>query len=195
MAGSELEKLVELALSAGASRAGVIASADILVEDKLAKLCAQPRCGSYGLSPSCPPHVGGPPVFRRLQKKLKHAIVVRIDLPSAILFSDEREEVMRFLHGLLAHVEREAVCLGYTRAQAFAGGSCKQIFCHDQVECRRLSGSGPCRHPDVARPSMSGFGVNVSHLMKICGWSGGFSDRQAAPDNDSMSWLAGLVML
>jgi len=29
MAGSELEKLVELALSAGASRAGVIFSADI----------------------------------------------------------------------------------------------------------------------------------------------------------------------
>jgi predicted metal-binding protein len=195
MAGSELEKLVQLALSAGASRARVIAAADILVEDKLAKLCVQPRCSNYGLSPSCPPHVGGTPAFRRLQKKLKHALVVRMDVPSAVLFSDELVEVERFLHELVANVEQEAVRLGYDRARAFAGGSCKQIFCHDQVECRRLLENGECRHPQSARPSLLGFGVDVLHLMKTCGWTVGLNDRLATPGGDSMSWIAGLVML
>jgi len=85
--------------------------------------------------------------------------------------------------------------MGYRNSKAFAAGSCKKIFCHDHSECRRLSETEECRHPQYARPSMSGFGINVSRLMKSCGWPADINVREARSAPDSMSWVAGLVML
>ena len=195
IASVHLEKLVQLAISMGVSEAKAIASGDISVEDSLANLCVEPRCSNYGLSPSCPPHVAGPSGFRKLQKTLNHAIAVRIVVPSIVLLSCERREIGEFLHELVANIEQEAVGMGYSHSKAFAGGSCKQIFCHSHLECRRLSENGECRHPQYARPSMSGFGVNVFELMKTCGWPANVNTREAESDADSMSWVAGLIMI
>ena len=90
-----MDKLIHKAISMGASESGIIASKDILVEDSLANHCIQPKCIYYGLSPSCPPHVTGPTGFRKLIKTHTHAIVVRIIVPSAALFSDERRGIMQ----------------------------------------------------------------------------------------------------
>jgi predicted metal-binding protein len=84
--------------------------------------------------------------------------------------------------------------MGYTSSKAFAAGSCKSTFCHDYPECQSLSG-GSCRHREYARPSMSGFGINVPDLMKKCAWSADFSDKEASLTEKSMSWLAGLVLI
>jgi predicted metal-binding protein len=160
--------LIQLALDLGATYAKVIPSAKIFTEDRLAYFCVEPRCPSYGLSPSCPPHVTGPAGFRQLQKTHQYAIAVRMEVPSTTLFSDDKGLVLRVLHDVVAGVELEAVRRGFTRSQAFAGGSCKQIFCADETDCARLSEAGECRHPSTARPSMSGFGINVVELMKTC---------------------------
>jgi predicted metal-binding protein len=192
---AHLEKLVELALSTGASDARAIPSGEISVQDHLANLCVEPRCASYGLSPSCPPHVSGPSGFRDLQQRLKHAIVVRIIVPSSVLLSSEGWELGRFLYELVAHIEQEAVGMGYSASEAFAGGSCKRIFCHEHLECRRLSENGECRHPQHARSSMSGYGVDVFELMKTCGWPVNVNPRESEPEADSMSWVAGLIMI
>jgi hypothetical protein len=61
--------------------------------------------------------------------------------------------------------------------------------------CRRLSERGKCRHPQHARPSMSGFGINVNALMKTCGWTANASSRDEKSNFDSMSWVAGLVLI
>ena len=190
-----LKELVRLACSLGVSDAKIISSGDIMVEDHLASLCKEPQCENYGLSPSCPPHVSGPSGFRKLQKSIKHAIVVRIVVPSAALFSDERWGIMRLLHEIVGAVELAAVGMGCSDSKAFAGGSCKKIFCHDHEGCRRLSEDGECRHPQYARPSMSGFGINVSELMKVCGWPADINTREPRSGADSMSWVAGLVMV
>jgi predicted metal-binding protein len=190
-----LKELVRLAYSLGASDAQIISSGDILVENHLANLCKEPQCENYGLSPSCPPHVSGPSGLRKLQKDIKHAVVVRIAVPSAALFSDERREIMRLLHEVVAAIEQAAIGMGYSNSKAFAGGSCKKIFCHDHAGCRIVSEGGECRHPQYARPSMSGFGINVSELMKVCGWPLNINDREAGSGADSMSWVAGLVMV
>jgi predicted metal-binding protein len=193
--GMSFKELARLAASLGASDAKIIASPEISVEDSLAKLCKEPRCESYGLSPSCPPHVSGPSGFRELQRSLKHAMAVRIIVPSAVLYSDERREILRLLHEMVAGVEQAAVGMGYSNSKAFAAGSCKEIFCHDHSECRRLSENGECRHPQYARPSMSGFGINVSKLMKSCGWPGDIGARETSSGSGSMSWVAGLIMI
>jgi len=191
----DLRKLVRFAYSLGASDVQTISSGDIIVENNLANLCREPQCENYGLSLSCPPHVSGPSGFRKLQKSLKHAVVVRIIVPSAMLFSDERWELMRLLHEVVAAIEQAAVGMGYSDSKAFAGGSCKKSFCHDYAGCRIVSEGGECRHPQHARPSLSGFGINVSKLMKVCGWSADINTREAESGADSMSWVAGLIMV
>jgi predicted metal-binding protein len=94
--GENFKTLVLTAIRLGASDAGIISSADISVENDLANLCkGNPQCENYGLAPSCPPHVAGPSVFRQWRKKSQYSIVVRMDVPSAAMFSDERREIMQ----------------------------------------------------------------------------------------------------
>jgi predicted metal-binding protein len=190
---ADLEQLVQAALDLGASDAKAIASARIRVEERLAALCLNPRCENYGLAPSCPPHVSGPSGFRALQETHPHAIVVRLVVPSSILLSCERREVGRFLHELVAGVEQEAVRLGYADSRGFAGGSCKEIFCSAERDCPALEQEGACRYPEYARPSMSGFGIDVFDLVQTCGWPAQHESRGTEAAGESMSWLAGLI--
>jgi predicted metal-binding protein len=189
--------LTQLALRLGASEVGIINASQVPVEDHLANVCREIRCEAYGLSPSCPPHVSGPSGFRELIKKMRYGVVVRIDIPSSVMFSNERREVMGLLHEIVAGVEQKAVHMGYSGSKSFAGGSCKNIFCGEHAECRVLSEQGECRNPQTARPSMSGFGINVLKLMQLAGIP---VDKSLTPaetgyHEESMSWVAGLVMV
>ena len=190
-----LKELIKQAYRSGASSAAVISTGDISVEDDLADLCREPRCESYGLSTSCPPHVSGPSGFRELLKKFKHAIVIKIDVPLEILLSSERSDIMRLLHEIVAGIEQAAVKTGYPSSKAFAGGSCKKIFCHDYEGCRVLTEGGECRNPQHARPSMSGFGINVSKLMKVAGWTMNRYTREADPGKASTAPICGLILI
>jgi hypothetical protein len=100
-----LKELLQLACRSGASGARIIPLSDISVEDDLTNFCREPRCENYGLSASCPPHVSGPSGFREFQKNFKHALVIKIDVPSAILLSDERRDIMKLLHEIVAGIE------------------------------------------------------------------------------------------
>jgi predicted metal-binding protein len=192
----QLEELALWAISKGASDARLISSGVISARKKLANYCLEPiRCENYGLAPGCPPHVSGPAGFRVLQKNHPYAIAVKIDVPVAALLSDERRDVVRGLHEVAAAVERKAVKMGYTKSKAFAGGSCKTIFCHEHERCNQLFGNGECLYPQAARPSMSGFGIDVSALMKTCGWPADFITQKARGNANELSWIAGLVMI
>lgn len=193
--GYDLKPLLRRALQLGATAAALIRADAISVEEGLAQLCREPQCQNYGRSLSCPPHVGGPEYFRRLQRAFRDALAVKIDVPTAVLLSDERLEVMGLLHGVVSGVERSAHSMGFEDAAGFAGGACKQLFCADHKACRALSEKGACRHPEIARSSMSGFGINVSQLMKAAGWSGETIVRDGMADPTDMSWVAGLVMV
>jgi predicted metal-binding protein len=189
-----LEELLELACRLGARDAAVIAVGDIPVEDNLAELCKTPGCENYGQGAGCPPHVSGPSGFRDLVKQYRQAIVFMLEVPSEALFSNEREGLFRLLHEIASSIERAAVSMGYGRSKAFAGGSCKQLFCQHHAQCRVLSGKGECRNPDLARPSMSGFGINVSKLMQAAGWT---MSRAVKTEKDAvaMGTLCGLVLI
>lgn len=190
-----LSQLTRLACEQGADRAAIISTTDIHVEDRLADLCRHPRCEVYGLSASCPPHVGGPSEFRKLLSGFDWAIFFKIDVPTDILLSVERRHVYKLLHEIAAGIEQTAIDRGWPNARAFAGGSCKRIFCDDQPDCRVVDVGKPCRHPRHARPSMSGYGINVSRLMSAAGWQLNRITRDTNPEAVPMGSVSGLVLV
>ncbi len=186
--------LIEMSHNAGAMDAVVISAKDIIIEDRLAKFCKDPGCENYGLSMSCPPHVEGPDGFRKLLTNCNKAIAFKIDVPYHILFSNERNEWFRLLHEIASEIEHGAVKMGYKNSRAFAGGSCKQIFCDQYIDCEVIARKGECRNPLHARPSMSGFGINVKKLMKTAGFE--MDDSKTQPNNKPTTGiLSGLVLI
>ncbi len=193
--GEKIDALLQFAEHAGATRAGRLPPESIGVEDRLADFCRDPKCPYWGQSMSCPPYVSGPAGFRKLLQSSRHAIVFRIEIQSSSLHGEDRPEVMRLLHEITAAIEIEATRIGFASAAGFAGGSCKASFCADQPHCRVIAGEGPCRYPEQARPSMSGYGVNVGELMQAAGWSTTLFAGNPADDAEQLSWVAGLVLL
>ena len=193
MKKTAFEELKEFAMSLGASDVAVVPSEKIRVEESLVSFCKDPRCENYGLSPSCPPHVAGPEGFRELIQQRPDVLVVRIVVPASVLFSEERRELMAFLHELVAKIEIAAEKKGFPHSKAFAGGSCKDLFCFSEANCNFLDGTGKCRNPNKARHSMSGYGVNVSELLKTCGWESNLTVKEQG--EESKSWVAGIVLL
>lgn len=72
---------------------------------------------------------------------------------------------------VVTDIEVVAINSGYSKARGFAGGSCKELFCRTYTDCNVLERKSECRNPGRSRPSMSGFGVNVSKLKDIAGWN------------------------
>ncbi|MBU0991009.1 MAG: DUF2284 domain-containing protein [Proteobacteria bacterium] len=191
----EKEELVQYAISLGATDARMISAKDISIENHLAAICKESACENYGLAMSCPPHVSGPSGFRNLLTQFEHALVFKMDVLSEHLFSHQRLDIFRLLHEIASGVQRKAVLMGFSNAKGFAGGSCKMIFCLDQKDCNVVAHGGPCRNPLQARPSMSGFGVNVSKLMETAGWVMNRASSGGGSDNEAMAPVSGLVLI
>ena len=141
------------------------------------------------------PNVEGPVEFRKWQEGSEYSITVKIELPASVMFSDERKSVMQLLHQIVAAVEQKAIEIGFGKSKAFAGGSCKKLFCDDQENCCVVAENKPCRHIEFARPSMSGFGIDVTQLLKSSGWSAQKVKNANLSNEDAISWVAGLIML
>ncbi|MFW5957935.1 MAG: DUF2284 domain-containing protein [Desulfosalsimonas sp.] len=191
----KLLPLLENAASLGATDAALIPAEKIRVEEGLAEKCTSPKCINYGLSKSCPPNVGGPAEMRRLLESYKWAVFFKIEVPSDVLYSGQGIELFQLLHETAAGVERCAIEAGFCRARAYAGNSCKKVFCPDHLECRALLQDGRCRNPDRARPSMSGFGINVTRLYEAAGWQVKGVTYENGSESIRMSSICGLILI
>ncbi len=188
-----IELLQSFAEGVGATRAKRLAPDKVCVEEKLADLCHDPICPFWGQSMSCPPYVTGPAEFRKLLKSCRHTMVISLEIQTCSLQGEDRPQVMRLLHEIVAEIEKKAIQLGFTSSAGFAGGSCKPSFCHDKPNCRVVAKEGECRYPEHARPSMSGYGVNVGKLMESVGWPNTIFTPE--DDQEQLSWVAGLILL
>jgi predicted metal-binding protein len=192
---TNLRDIVRKAYDFGATKVAIIPTKKIIVDNNLAEKCKEPRCENFGLSKSCPPYVSGPSVFKKLLEKLQQAIFFKIDVPSEILYSGERREIFQLLHQIAAGIEKEAIKMGYPNAQGYVGGSCKKIFCHNHAECHVISKKGECRNPQYARPSMSGYGINVSKLFEATGWNNNAVTHGTDATTNKMTYVCGLVLV
>jgi predicted metal-binding protein len=192
-----LDGLKAQARSLGASAAAIIPAKSLIVEDRLAALCAAPqRCPGYGLAPGCPPHAISPAVFRRRLEAYQHILVFKIDAPIADLLGPERLPLARSIHRIAATLERAACNRGLALARGLAAGSCKELFCGEEEVCVVLHKQQPCRHPDLARPSLSAMGINFTALAQSVGWQFARIDPDQASEGEaSLGLMAGLVLL
>lgn len=191
----DIYQLIEQARQAGTSEAAIIPPSAIVAEEHLAEFCRPEGCDNFGKGLSCPPHVEGVEWFRRLQQKANHALVLRIDTHLKTLLSDDRRRLMQQLHAIVAKLELQAKDMGFPHSRGFAGGSCFQLFCKEHESCSGLTGRKVCRYPETARPSMSGYGINVEKMLHSAGWTDTRISTRGDDENDEMAWVAGLVMI
>lgn len=189
------ERLMEQARQLGVSDVRVIDAACIRVEDHLADICRDPGCPGYGQGANCPPHVMTPEAFRHLLERFPRALVFKFDVPTEVLLGDGRFEVSRVVHETAAALERHALTCGYAAARGLAAGSCKRIFCADEKNCRVIAGGGGCRHPEAARPSISGLGIHFFALSRTVGWPIDKITGESRAEEVPMGLMAGMVLL
>ena len=184
-----------LQVGEGAVDAVLISANDIEVEDELAKVCSDPGCHNYGASPGCPPNVPGPAAFKGWLKAYDQALFIKIEVPKESLLSHEYKDIMRLLHEMVADIEQKAVEAGYPNSKGFAGGSCKELFCSAYTDCNVLERNSECRNPGRSRPSMSGFGINVSKLKEKAGWKNNNGAGQNKSGETVMAAVYGLILV
>jgi len=195
MVDEHAQHLLRRAAELGVSDARLIDAARIRVEDDLAAICKDPGCPGYGQGANCPPHVMKPEAFRELLGAYPRALVFKFDVPTEVLLGDGRFEVSRIVHETAAALERHALACGYAAARGLAAGSCKRIFCAEEMDCRVLSDNGDCRHPEAARPSISGLGVNFFELSRTVDWPIHKITSASNPVEVPMGLMAGIVLL
>lgn len=117
-----MHELIELAVSLGSSRAVVIDSNKIVIENYLPNLCLETKCPNYGLSPTCPPNVEGPEWLKNFIKEISYAVLLEIETPQELMYSDKRREIGKLLHFITIQIEQTAKEKGFIKSRAFAGG-------------------------------------------------------------------------
>lgn len=106
-------------------------------------------CAGYGRNHMCPPGGIDHATLVEMLKEYRWALLV-VDVPPGKRFHDR----------LLA-LEREAFLGGLHKALAFGAGPCPI--------CPACPDDGSCRHPDRARPSMEGSGIDVYETARMAG--------------------------
>ena len=137
------------------------------------------------------PHVMSPIRFRTVLAQYQSAFICKFDIPTTVLFGNERNEVLRLLHETVSSIRDVALKIGCAECMALAAGSCKHIFCADHNDCPVISSNGRCRYPRYACPSMSGLGIEVNRIMRIAGWD----KTVVGKSSDPVSGMTGMVLL
>lgn len=211
---SFLEALCYRARKLGASEAVVIATSDIVVNERVALKCLVPMCDSYGVNLVCPPNIMPLTEFKRILKNYHCAILVKIDntssgIPKEVAGQNSLskawemtksaneakqpgDSVTDYMLALKQSQDRLYDIIGQLESLCFkegyrfaAGLSAGKCSLCD--ECVGVSSGLPCRHPFTARPSMEGMGVDVVATTKRAG-------MQLHFNQGTTSWV-GLILV
>lgn len=187
------ERMVALALEMGATAAASMDTDALVVSPDLVAYCGQ-GCPSFGTSGNCPPHGPSAREFQLSLPWYKKAVVFKFDLPISVLMTDERHATSRKIHEVSAILERFAKHSGASLTMGVATGGCNLLFCRGFDSCARLEGD-LCRHQGLAKPSMSGLGVNFTALCNTLGWPVQKITAESEASQDEIGSLAGFVLV
>ena len=154
--------LVAAALAGGAHRATVIEAHAIPRDPVFRQICASNACGMYGRCYMCPPDLGAIDTLMSRIDAYDFALVYQTVDP--LLDSFDLEGMIE-AKGRVFPISR-AVCdalfaSGIERPLRLGVGGCG--VCEVCAKCT----DEPCRHPELAMPSLEAYGVDVSRLAAL----------------------------
>ena len=171
---NDLERYKEKAIELGASKAKILKTEEIPIDERVILKCQVPRCFGYGVGAHCPPNTLTPAELRMYLEKYKWAIFFIIDVPPEVIVRDkstikERVAVYQKVYKIVSDIESAAFYDGYYLAFGFAAGSCRHTFCGLEDNCLAMEGQR-CRFSLRARPSMEAVGIDVYKMVAQSGW-------------------------
>ena len=171
----DLEKYRQRAIELEATDAKIITTDMVLIDERVLAKCTYPKCSYYGTNANCPPHAMGLDLVRKVVNNFRYAIFTMMKVPSEEIAGPKARETQlsarsrRKMLEIVSKIEAEAFWDGYHLALAFAGGSCKSIFCPD-IECSALLPGQGCRQYLKARSAMEAVGMDVFTMTAKVGW-------------------------
>ncbi len=164
------EKLRNLALKYGASRAAIFPARGVVVDARVRLKCQIPLCENFfrNLMCHCAPPVD---LIRKIVKDYGAALLVQTVHPLGAMPDKPRHGSVIDayassipLHTIINKLDGEAQKLGFSHATGYIGGPCR--LCRECVGPLRKE---ECRHPFMARPSMESVGMDVEAIARNAG--------------------------
>jgi predicted metal-binding protein len=107
-------------------------------------------CSEYGRRWTCPPGSPTPEKTRKIVSQFERAILLKFE---------KHEGTQK----AVSEIEKELFLKGFYKAFGLAAGPCEF--------CRVCAYPKPCRHPEMARPSMEACGIDVYATARRTGFS------------------------
>lgn len=148
----------------GAYKAGVIDLSDIRFDRSFRTMCETNACGNYGKCWMCPPDAGDIDALMNEAKGYQKALVYQTigTLEDSYDFEGMMEAAR--LHNELSQALTELFAtLPFSKKLHLGAGGC-----HMCTVCAKRTNE-PCRHPELAMPSLETYGINVSELAASSG--------------------------
>ena len=195
----ELEEYKRKSIELGASRAKIIGTDKIQVDDRVILKCQIPRCFGYGVGAHCPPNTLKPAELRKHLENYSWAIFFTIDVPPEVIIRDkatikERVDVYQKVYKIVSDIESAAFYDGHYLAFGFAAGSCRHTFCGLEDNCLAMEGKR-CRFSLRARPSMEAVGIDVYKMISQSGWDIYPIASNAKAEEVPKGTLAGIIII
>ena len=141
--------LAEQVRGLGAYKAGVVDLQDVRFDRAFRAMCETNACGNYGKCWMCPPDAGDIDALMNEAQSYQKALVYQ----TAARLHNELSRALAKWFATLPFAKK--LHLG-------AGG------CHMCGVCAKRTNE-PCRHPELAMPSLETYGIDVSELAASSG--------------------------
>lgn len=156
------DKLSEEVIALGAYRANVITTDKIELDRVFRDICASNSCGRYGKCYMCPPDVGDIDTLMAEVRKYSHALVYQTVSSLEDSFDFEgMVEAKRNFYPISQRLRAVFLNMRIEKTLHLGVGGCGVC-----KSCAKMTDE-PCRHPELAMPSLEAYGFNVSKLAKV----------------------------
>ncbi|MBE5796956.1 MAG: DUF2284 domain-containing protein [Clostridiales bacterium] len=154
------DKLIRLTIEAGAKKAAIIRTEDIVLSSVFRDICASNTCGKYGRCWMCPPDIGEIGALMARLKGYEQGLLYQTVYAIEDSFDIEGMGEAAASHALVSQAVNDAVKPLLPGNLHLSCGGCN--LCE---RCAKLDDQ-PCRMPEKALPPMEGYGIDVYQTVR-----------------------------
>ena len=154
------DKLIRLAIEAGAKKAAIIQTENIVLSSVFRDICARNTCGKYGRCWMCPPDIGEIDALMARLKGYEQGLLYQTIYAIEDSFDIEGMGEAAVRHARVSQAVNDAVKPLLPGNLHLSCGGCN--LCE---RCAKLDDQ-PCRMPEKALPPMEGYGIDVYQTVR-----------------------------